>query len=70
MSQVVVACVLVPARWRQRQVDLCEFKVSLVNSVRSRTVRVVTQRNSVFKNCDMSIAYLLYSYMKPTTLYS
>ena len=42
MSQAVVAHVLVPAHWRQRQVDLCEFKVSLVNSVRSRTVRVVT----------------------------
>ena len=46
-----------PGRWsrrpvisalgRQRQADLCEFKVSLVYRVNSRIVRTVTQRNPV-----------------------
>ena len=35
---------------RQRQVDLCKFKVSLVYSAGSRIVRVVTQKNPVSKN--------------------
>ena len=30
---------------RQKQVDLCEFKASLVYRVSSRTVRTVIQRN-------------------------
>jgi hypothetical protein len=34
---------------RQRQVDLCEFKASLVYRVSSRTVKA-TQRNPVLKN--------------------
>ena len=42
---------LIPAlgRWRQRQVDLCEFKASLVYRVSSKTVRA-TQRNPVSEN--------------------
>ena len=39
-----------PAAWRQKQADLCEFKVRLVYSVTSRTARVVTQRSSDLKN--------------------
>jgi hypothetical protein len=31
---------LIPALWRQSQVDLCEFKASLVYIARSRTARV------------------------------
>jgi hypothetical protein len=38
---------LVPER--QRQVDLCEFKASLIYRASSRTARV-TQRNPVLKN--------------------
>ena len=34
---------------RQKQEDLCEFKISLVYKVSSRTARVVTQRNPVSK---------------------
>ena len=34
---------------RQRQVDLGEFKANLVYKESSRTVRAVTQRNSVSK---------------------
>jgi hypothetical protein len=33
---------LVPASERQRQVDLCEFKVSLVYRSSSRTAKAVT----------------------------
>ena len=40
---------MIPALGRQRQVDLCEFKISLVYRVSSRTVRTVTQRNPVSK---------------------
>ena len=40
---------LIPALWRQRQVDLCEFKDSLVYRVSFRTSRA-TQRNPVLKN--------------------
>ena len=39
---------LIPAFWRQRQLDLCEFKVSLVYRVSSRTA-MDTQRNPVSK---------------------
>jgi hypothetical protein len=35
---------------RQSQVDLCEFKASLVYKASSKTVRAVTQRNPVLKN--------------------
>ena len=38
---------LIPALGRQRQVDLCEFKASLVYRESSRTARTVTQRNPV-----------------------
>jgi hypothetical protein len=38
-----------PALRRQRQVDLCKFKVSLVYRTSSRTARA-TQRNAVLKN--------------------
>ena len=41
---------LILALGRQRQVDLCEFKASLVYKASSRTVRTVTQRNPVLKN--------------------
>jgi hypothetical protein len=34
----------------QRQVDLCEFKTSLVYSSISRMARAVTQRNPVSKD--------------------
>lgn len=37
-----------PALRRQRQVDLFEFKASLVNRTNSKTARV-TQRNTVLK---------------------
>ena len=40
---------LVSALGRQRQVDLCEFKASLVYRLSSRTTRV-TQKNPVLKN--------------------
>jgi hypothetical protein len=40
---------LIPALRRQRQVNLCEFKVSLVYRVSSRTARA-TQRDSALKN--------------------
>jgi hypothetical protein len=39
---------LTPALGRQRQVDLCEFKVSLVKRVSFRRARV-TQKNPVSK---------------------
>jgi hypothetical protein len=42
---------LIPALGRQRQVDLCEFKASLVYRVSVRTVRAA-QRNPVSKNTD------------------
>ena len=41
---------LIPAIGRQRQADLCEFKVSLVYKAYSRTARNVTQRNPISKN--------------------
>jgi hypothetical protein len=40
---------LISALGRQRQVDLCEFKASLVYRMNSRTARA-TQRNPVSKN--------------------
>ena len=43
---------LISALRRQRQADLCDFKVSLVYIVSSRTARAVTQRNPVSKNRD------------------
>ena len=39
---------LIPALERQRQIDLCEFEISLVHRVSSRTARV-SQRNPVSK---------------------
>ena len=41
---------LIPALGRQRQMDLCEFKASLVYKVSSKTARTVSQRNPVSKN--------------------
>ena len=38
---------LIPAFGRQRQVDLCEFEVSLVYKVSSKTGSKATQRNPV-----------------------
>ena len=40
---------MIPALGRQRQVDLCEFKASLVYRGSSRTAKA-TQRNPVWKN--------------------
>ena len=40
---------LIPALWRQRQVDLCEFEASLIYRVSSRTAKV-TQRNTFSNN--------------------
>jgi hypothetical protein len=45
----MVAHPLIPALGRQRQEDLCEFRVSLVYRVSSKTSRV-TQRNPVLEN--------------------
>ena len=39
----------IPALGRQRQADLCEFRVSLLYGVSSRTAKV-TQRNPVSRN--------------------
>ena len=39
-----------PQKNKQKQVDLSEFEASMVYKVSSRTVRTVTQRNSVLKN--------------------
>jgi hypothetical protein len=47
--QVLLYLPIIPALKRQRQVDLCEFKTSLVYRASSRTARV-TQRNPVSKN--------------------
>lgn len=40
---------LTPAAWRKRQVDLCEYKVSMVYRVSPRADRT-TQRNPDSKN--------------------
>jgi hypothetical protein len=45
----MVAETLIPALERQRQVDLCELKASLVYRVSSRIAKA-TQRNPVLKN--------------------
>ena len=42
---MVVHTPLIEALGRQKQVDLCEFEVSLVCRVNSRTSRAVTQRD-------------------------
>jgi hypothetical protein len=41
---------LIPAFRKQRQMDLCEFKASLVYKWSSGTARDVTQRNPVTNN--------------------
>ena len=41
---------LIPALGRKSQVNLCEFKASLVYGACSRTARLVTQRNAISKN--------------------
>ena len=41
---------LIPALSRQKQVDLCEFKTSLVYRVSSRTAKTASQRSLVSKN--------------------
>ena len=38
-----------PALERQRRAVLCQFEASLVYRVRSRTARIVRQRNSVLE---------------------
>jgi hypothetical protein len=40
---------LTPAFRRQRQVDLCNFKASLVSRVSSRAFRAIAQKNPVLK---------------------
>ena len=40
---------VIPTLGRQRQAELSEFKASLVYKASSRTIRTVTQRNSVSK---------------------
>ena len=40
---------LIPALRRQRQVNLCEFEVSLVYRVSSRTAKAVTEKPSLEK---------------------
>ena len=44
---------LVPALWRQRQADLCEFEASLVYRVGSRIARA-TQKSCVLKTKQKS----------------
>ena len=46
---------LIPSLRRQRQAELCEFKVSLVYRVSSRTARAVRQRNPVSKQNKQTI---------------
>jgi hypothetical protein len=48
---------LIPAFRRQRQVDLCEFKASLVYRASSRTARA-TQRNPVSKKKKKVLVFL------------
>ena len=40
---------LIPALWRQRQVDLCEFEASLVYRASSRTNSKATEKPRVEK---------------------
>ena len=47
---MVAHAFLIPALGRQRQVDVCEFKASLVYKMGPRTARAVTQGNPVSKN--------------------
>ena len=46
----MVVAPLIPARRRQRQVELSEFETSLVHRVISRTAGNVSQRNPALKN--------------------
>jgi hypothetical protein len=41
---------VIPKLRRQRQVDLCKFKASLVYRASSRIAKAVIQRNPVLKN--------------------
>ena len=51
---------------RQREVDLCEFEVSLVYRASSRTARAVTQRNPVPKiQINKQQKRLIKVYVKP-----
>jgi hypothetical protein len=49
VTQAVMVHTLMPALGKQRQINLCEFKASLVYRVNSKTAKA-TQRNSVSKN--------------------
>ena len=51
---MTVVYALIPALGRQRQVDLCEFKDSLVYRVNARTAKD-TQRNPVSKSQKLKI---------------
>ena len=44
----------IPALGRQRQVDLCEFRVYLVYKASSRTATDVTERNLVSKTKELN----------------
>ena len=46
---------LIPALEKQRQVDLCEFKASLVYRMSSQTARAVTKRNPDSKNQEKNM---------------
>ena len=51
-----------PSTGRERQVDLCEFKASLVYKVRYRTARTATQRNPVSKKQNKTTIKKVTSY--------
>lgn len=44
----------------QRQVDVYEFKSSLVNKARFRTARAVTERNLVSKNKNKFVSHAVH----------
>jgi hypothetical protein len=50
---------LIPVLRRQRQVDLCEFKASLVYKANPGQPRLITQRNPVSKNKQITIESLM-----------
>ena len=52
----IVAHALITAFWRQRELDLCEFEVSLFYRVNYRTA-MATQRNHVSKIKKQQIKY-------------
>ena len=57
---------LIPTIGRQRQADLCEFKISLIYRVSSRTARTVTHKNPVSKNKKNSQAVVAHTFNSST----